>query len=700
MKKKSSFIFILFFLICSLSYSQSFDTPERREILTLQDQRSLGENNKLLSYLNSTDPEIVAMTIYALANIGDTTTVHLIGDKLLNSEDEVIKVMSAFALGQIPSDASEKFLIDALNIILPERSGIIIQILSSLGKIGKEHSLAEILNYNSNAPEVNETVALSIGRFALRRIFNESSVRKLMELYNINSNIPVQRNIAYSLWRIGSKELLAPAENIIIQLVKSDDDQTRMWAVNALGKLQDRDHVPLLEQKFEVETEWRVKVNILNSLINYKTSNTLPDSIVIFQILRKASYDENPNVVMTALNLTGRLYSDVPLGENFKNNLKVFLSQNRFSWQEKSEALNSYAMIFKDESDELLLREYSATENYDLKSSIIRAFKNFNDGLIYKTIRDSISADVQRYNVLHPNTTGEMIGSEDLAKIYRAFVDLLTDLNKKVDDENRNIIRLIFSEFMNSKDIYITSVSVNALLDSIYIKNREETIMIIKFDYPQDYSDEDDLMREIFIYALGELKDSSSIDLLERELNSGDYDIAKSASDALKKITGKDYPFHAERYSDYDWNFLNQLNNKNKVTLITEKGNIMIKLYPELAPFTVMNFLRLINKNYFDGNIFHRVVPNFVIQDGDPTGTGYGGPGYSIRSEFSMLTYTTGTMGMASSGKDTEGSQFFITHSPQPHLDGRYTIFGQVLEGQNVVDNIIAGDRLIRIMIE
>jgi len=105
-----------------------------------------------------------------------------------------------------------------------------------------------------------------------------------------------------------------------------------------------------------------------------------------------------------------------------------------------------------------------------------------------------------------------------------------------------------------------------------------------------------------------------------------------------------------------------------------------------------MNFLKLSEKNYYDKTIFHRVVPNFVIQGGDPTGTGYGGPGYSIRGEYSPLTFEEGMVGMASSGKDTEGSQFFITHSATPHLDGKYTIFGKVVEGMDVVDKILVGD--------
>ena len=107
------------------------------------------------------------------------------------------------------------------------------------------------------------------------------------------------------------------------------------------------------------------------------------------------------------------------------------------------------------------------------------------------------------------------------------------------------------------------------------------------------------------------------------------------------------------------------------------------------------NFVTLAERKYFDEVRFHRVVPYFVIQDGDPTGTGAGGPGYAFRCEYNGLRYDTGALGMALSGKDTGGSQWFVTHGPQPHLDGRYTIFGHVVKGQDVVDRIRRGD-LIR----
>ena len=132
------------------------------------------------------------------------------------------------------------------------------------------------------------------------------------------------------------------------------------------------------------------------------------------------------------------------------------------------------------------------------------------------------------------------------------------------------------------------------------------------------------------------------------------------------------------------------------VTIEMENGDIMkAELYPEVAPNTVNNFISLIKKGYYDGVIFHRVIPGFMIQGGDPDGTGMGGPGYSIKGEFTQngfkndLQHTPGVLSMARTMiPDSAGSQFFIMHETSPHLDGAYAAFGKLIEGLEVVDKI------------
>ena len=134
----------------------------------------------------------------------------------------------------------------------------------------------------------------------------------------------------------------------------------------------------------------------------------------------------------------------------------------------------------------------------------------------------------------------------------------------------------------------------------------------------------------------------------------------------------------------------------------TTKGDIRITLFPSEAPLTVSNFVNLVQRGYYDGLTFHRVIPDFMIQGGDPTGSGRGGPGYNFADEFSQSRRhdSAGMLSMANAGPGTNGSQFFITHGPTPHLDGKHSVFGKVSSGQDVVNAIAQGDTMTKVTIE
>ena len=131
----------------------------------------------------------------------------------------------------------------------------------------------------------------------------------------------------------------------------------------------------------------------------------------------------------------------------------------------------------------------------------------------------------------------------------------------------------------------------------------------------------------------------------------------------------------------------------------TDKGTIHLELFKDDAPNTVQNFVDLSNKGFYDGLNFHRVINDFVIQGGCPHGTGTGGPGYTIKCEINKNKHLAGSLSMAHAGKDTGGSQFFICHSPQTHLDGVHTVFGKT-EDMDVVNAIRAGDKILSVKIE
>ena len=185
-----------------------------------------------------------------------------------------------------------------------------------------------------------------------------------------------------------------------------------------------------------------------------------------------------------------------------------------------------------------------------------------------------------------------------------------------------------------------------------------------------------------------------------------EVDARLAIRDALRALAGRRFADSLERAHrprnatppSYPADFAEPPAVKGAV-LHTTAGDIQWSFFAREAPQTVRNFVRLAERGYFDGLAVHRVVPNFVIQDGDPTGTGSGGPGYTIRCEYNRLRYEAGMVGMALSGKDTGGSQWFVTHSPQPRLDGRYTIFARVTSGMDVVWRIVQGDRILKVEI-
>ncbi len=196
--------------------------------------------------------------------------------------------------------------------------------------------------------------------------------------------------------------------------------------------------------------------------------------------------------------------------------------------------------------------------------------------------------------------------------------------------------------------------------------------------------------------ALAMLDAKDAIGDLEGWLKSPNATIRQSAAEALTKLKGQ--PVTADRVERPMEGSRPQLAPKNaRLIVTTEKGEFEVSLFTEDAPLTSANLFSLARKGFFRNLTFHRVVPDFVAQGGDPRGDGNGGPGYTIRCEVNHKPYARGVVGMALSGKDTGGSQFFVTAAPQPHLDGRYTAFGEVVKGQEVVDALLEGDKIVEV---
>jgi cyclophilin family peptidyl-prolyl cis-trans isomerase len=231
------------------------------------------------------------------------------------------------------------------------------------------------------------------------------------------------------------------------------------------------------------------------------------------------------------------------------------------------------------------------------------------------------------------------------------------------------------------------------------LKSRAGVAALVKA-YERAEKDPTYVARGGLLNALAELDPKAAQPLLERALGDGDWALRVRAAALLKTI---DPSIDVSRMRPAPDAGPAELNDMKALIsplvspmayIDTEKGLIQIELAVLDAPRAVANFVSLARRNFLGATPLHRVVPDFVAQDGDPRGDGEGGPGYTIRDEINQRPYLRGTVGMALDWEDTGGSQFFITHSPQPHLDGRYTVFGRVVSGMDVVDRLQQWDQI------
>jgi len=390
--------------------------------------------------------------------------------------------------------------------------------------------------------------------------------------------------------------------------------------------------------------------------------------------------DKNEHVALTAFSVlnsdAGRYSSD-----NLVKNLQKILADSiHYSWRQRGEAAVLLAKLLKEQSLPQLIRFLD--RNTMFRSNIITALGETKSKSAISVLQNELLNKDPRSVSVAVESYQNIVANKDSA-VQLEFCQKILPLLKRRD------ISISYSVAAAIEDTSIrTSIRFQCLPEFIAAYQNLST--------PDDV----EVMVE-FINLFADLKADAAISLLQRSLRDHDRIVAKAAASALQVITGKNYeaeissfPVSSKFYKSEDIALLKQY---HSVSFVTSKGSIRIEFRPDAAPFTVLNFMLLVKKHFYDGLMFHRVVPNFVIQGGDPLGTGFGGPGYAIRTEVHPdALYSEGAVGMASAGKDTEGSQFFITHCPTPHLDGRYTVFGYTKD-MDIVDKIQIGDTIISV---
>jgi len=669
---------------CQIPISQS--DAQFQKILFYQDNRALPDS--LYPFLRNPDNVIESRAIQALGQMQDTLAIDslipLTGNLSLDIRRE-----SIFALGQIGFASGSLTAQRKIESVLIPRytaesdSKTKTKILEALGKCGSTQSFELIQNaLKDSSDKIPGEAAMAIARMAIRKIKSESLDSVLIPLLK-NQNPDVRWRAVYALMRGGN----ARWADDIIPLLNDPDELVRMDAARALGnpKLDSAknrsDIVNALLGTALSDSVWRVRVNAVNALGNFKfKSDDLQKAY--FLVAFEGKKDRDVHVRISAIRSMALSYKgDAKMAEFVRPFAEKFIEQA--DWHEQAEILIALAKMF----DKDLMDQTQIVEK-------MKMFLNNPNGYFRGQIAVAL---------------GETHSPKAIILLEGALKDTFGLVQNNALDALGKIgtreARTLIEQSLETRDLTLLSIVAGTLAgDETILKDKKLSENISKkiieaygrISPPMDVE-----ARTGIFDALGNLKSRTSDEFLKSFLDDTDRVVAQSAAKNLEKISGQKFEIagkkemHAIDYAG----FVAMKSRKPTATIETTQGKIEISFYFDDAPLTTLNFIKLAESRFFDGLSFHRVVPNFVIQGGDPLGTGWGGPGYSIRSEFSDLRYERGMVGMASAGRDTEGCQWFITHSPQAHLDGRYTIFAKVRSGMDVVDKIQVGDKILRVKI-
>lgn len=621
--------------------------PPKDVIAGLEFHRSLGDG-VLLGFLEDPRPGIRERAALALGRIQDPSTLPALA-QALTDEEASVRSMAAFAIGQFTDDASKKAaestLIDAIGT--EKDPAVVAMLIEALGKIGGEDA-SEVLAKALDNPvsEVRGRAAIALGLLGRRDVAHEGADLALLD-HAGEFDDSVRWKVYYAL----ARRKTSVALDVFIEGLGDKNELVRAYAARGLGELGgERGLFPLMS--LLGDEDWRVAVNAARAL--GKTG----DFRAVEPIVQLAA-SANEHLALTAIESLGLLG-----GDRASEVLSAGLENE--NWRVRAGCARAFAMA--DSADALpYLSRLLESPTPQVRAAAAAGLGSIGDGPACKALTDFVSKE--RDPLVLASAFDAMAGLDDVD------VGALLDLAGSCDD-------------------MVVAASLAGVLGEAG-KGRAVGALVELYGRFPDVTDVTPHVE--ILEALGKIKSPEPVEFLKQALVDPRRPVAAKAAWALEQITGKDYsqsvPVNSTIEGEPDLRKASDLAGA-KVRIATDKGDIFIRLLTDDAPMTAANFADLVESGFYDGLTFHRVVPDFVIQGGCPRGDGWGGPGYMIPCEYNTIRYDRGFVGMALAGKDTGGSQFFITHSPQPHLDGRYTIFGVVESGMDVVDKIQVGDRM------
>ena len=716
-------------ILFTAALNVSAQVPQETAIKILYAEDSRSFTKDLAAFLGSSKADIRARAALAAGRIGRKEAIEPLA-RLLSDKDEAVRVNAAFALGEIESaDAA-----DTLLAAMEKDTAIAVKarLVEAIGKIAaanpKADSAAKIKKAIVSALDSElakgakrDRLTVLLGLTALIRTRPEGADALAAKFLN-DKDARIRSDAANTLTRLRSKN----ASAALITLAKTEADPiARANAVRALGAAGAKEALDLLVSLMTKDADSRVRISAVRSLSSLKDKTAGQKVIERGNALLKRAIDKGlvsrriglPTELTELLELAsavGNIFTET----NDEKALQFLRALRDFDHYRSSETERAFALV----APEVYVQEKAAEATF----TDFHATSAHLAGLAAIADTKNTEATKTAGKVLHAFMTEMPLRVTDADKrmeLKKAFPDAIVAASAlKVE----NLEDILLAQ-LDYDDVFVRAAVANALSE---LPKSDKIVNALEKAFGAALSSdkhEDDAQLAI-LDALAKLDKQAAIPTFSLALSSPDYLVRKKAFDILDDETLKKdakletflknarekhldevRPFSADsgtklgqilnKRADYI-RALSRKNGSATAVLTTEKGIFEIELLGEDAPLTVDNFIKLANSGYFNGIEVHRVVANFVMQDGDPRGDGNGGPGWSIRCEINMQPYERGAVGMALSGKDTGGSQWFVTHSPQPHLDGGYTVFGRVKgTGMDVVDSIVRGDKILSVKI-
>lgn len=688
-------------------------------IIRAEDERRWDDSLKTL--LAHKDAQVRKRASLAAARIGDERAGPVLADLLMTDRDVEVKQMAAFALGEIESPGGAYALLEALK----GRGGdladptVRARAVEALGKItaaltssaSATTGQSDAANTEDDRLKVFKTAILDVLKFEDGRRSRPDRLTILLGLTAVLRAKPDgagavvkpflgysdPRTVADALNTLARLRLKDGNDEARSLLAKHSDPIVRANAARVLGATEDKQSLDALLDRALHDSDERVVVSSIRALGSLKDARAAQPLI------------ERGNYLLKLLKMSGQ-YPIEPRNEllEIATTIGILLKNSRS--EEALQFLRHIRAAVAARASEVEIAmaridpEYYVTEEakFGVGSpasiaqglSEVAAIRKSQPAVdqaskfVAPWIHDLIDCDLNRPSGSKRKCLLQPIAVSPMLQAYAAFgPDDLDSMLRMRLNEKDVIVRATAAELLGSqpqRDVNARSL-IEALPRALRDKDLNDAALAI-------------------LDALGKQKTKEANKAIRTALDSSDHLIRRRAVALLKANGVGDFSNRIgtvqTRHTVADYRrAIARIGRRVTATVVTGKGSFTIEFLPEDAPLTVDNFIQLARKGFFNGQTIPRVVPNFVVQAGDPRGDQNGGPGYQIRCEINEVPYERAAVGMALSGKDTGGSQWFVTHSPQPHLDGGYTVFGRVVSGMNVVDRIARGDRILRVVV-